>query len=178
MDIQELLSENVVAQMALLGVVIGSLLTAIPAIILQIFQRRWQLKDEQRNWRRERLLHRLSPIHDWLDTVLQLLRAFYATSREETVSIAILGSAVEELKPKFWKHEHLDAIVLSRAVSTGDSKLLKLVEDVISFRNAYIAALSVEDEENRVDTKKALEAVASKTARRVEFLIEQAKPVG
>jgi hypothetical protein len=62
--------------MGLISVIAGAIITSVPLIFLQYSQRKWYVDDEKRQWRRDRLLRRLSPIQDWLDDVLRFTQAF------------------------------------------------------------------------------------------------------
>jgi hypothetical protein len=181
MDINQFLIENTSAVMAIIGAVIGGIITSVPFIVFQIMQRKWQIQDEKRQWRRSRLLNRLSPIQDWLDKTLRFTQAFtqwFNDDTNEKQPSIFVDFTEDDLHQHFQEHLRDEAIVLSHAVSTGDDELLSLIKGFKGLRTNYIQALSANDKIKIEANKVALEAIASKTARRIEFLLEQAQPIG
>jgi hypothetical protein len=177
----QLLIDNASAVIGFIGAIIGGLITAVPFMIFQILQRRWQVEDEKRQWRRARLLNRLSPIQDWLDKTLRFTQAFaqwFNDDNAEKEPSNFFDIAENDLRQHFQEHLRDEAIIFSHAVSTGDDELLSLIRGFKRLRTNYMNALSSNDE-NKIEAHRvALDAIASKTARRVEFLLEQAQPVG
>lgn len=177
MSLADFIVANSGAFVALAGVVVGSVLTAVFAISLQVLQRRWALQDESRQWRRDRLLIRLSPIIDWMDITLRMMRAFISSMQEGYVKSDFWDGIEEDLRLHFREHEHHDAIVLSHAISIGDKELNKLVNAFSGIRNDFMSVITEEDSVRIEAHRMALDVVASKTTRRIEYLLEKAKPL-
>lgn len=181
MDINQILTNHFSAVMGLIGAIIGSVFTSVPFIVFQVLQRKWQVEDEKRQWRRDRLLNRLSPIQDWLDKTLRFTQAFtqwFNDDNAEKQPSNFIDVAEEDLRQHFQEHLLDEAIVFSHAISTGDDELLSLIKGFKGLRTKYIEALTANNNAQIEIHRIALEAIASKSARRVEFLLEQAQPIG
>lgn len=181
MDINQFLANNASAVMGLLGAIIGAGLTSVPFIVFQLLQRKWQIEDEKKQWRRDRLLNRLSPIQDWLDKTLRFTQAFtrwFNDNNAEKQPSNFFDVAEDDLRQHFQEHLLDEAIIFSHTVSTGDDELLSLIRGFKGLRTKYIEALTANDNSQIEAHSIALEAIASKTARRVEFLLELAQPIG
>ena len=181
MDINTFLTDNASAIIGLIGVVIGAILTSIPIIFIQLLQRYWDIKDDRKHWRRESLLKRFSPIQNWLDTTLRFTEAFeqwFNDNNNGNQSSNFIDVVDDELRHFYTEHRNDDAIVYSHALSTGDEELLGLLRGFRSIRTRYSEELSTYDNDRITANRLALDAVASKLARRLEYLLEQAHPIG
>ena len=181
MDINTFFMNNASAVMGLIGVIAGAILTSIPIIFLQLLQRHWSINDENRSWRRTRLQQRLSPIQDWLDKSLQFTEAFtrwFNSDDDGKQPSNFLNVAEDDLRQYFNEHLNEEAIVYSHAVSTGDEELINLIKAFRGIRTDFINSLSSNNNIAIEAHRIALDALASKTARRIEFLLEQSHPIG
>jgi hypothetical protein len=68
--------------------------------------------------------------------------------------------------------------MISHAISTGDEELINLINRFRIVRIQHMESLSSNDKKNAEILHGALEVIASKTARRIEFLIEESRPIG
>jgi uncharacterized membrane-anchored protein len=181
MDINAFFVNNATAVIGLIGVLAGALITSIPIVFLQLLQRRWFINDEKRNWRRNRLLHRLSPIQDWLDATLRFSKVFaiwFYDDNNNKKPAEFINVVEEDLARVFKDHQNNEAIIFSHAVSTGDEELLALIKSFSEISTEYIDSLTANDNNKLEASRILLDAMASKAARRIEFLIEQARPIG
>ncbi len=180
MDINQFLLENATAVMGLIGVIAGAVLTSIPIILLQLLQRRWQIQDERRQWRRDRLLSKLSIAQDWLDDVLRFTDAFekWLSDDNDLTTAELLEAAENDLGERAKDYEKNEAIMFSRVMSTGDEDLIKLIINFRAGRTFFLESLKTNDEKKISVAGFALQATAAQIARRIEYLIEKASPLG
>lgn len=181
MDLNQFLIENVSGLIAIISVIIGGIITSVPIIVFQTLQRKWKIEDENRQWRRSRLMNRLSPIQDWLDNTLRFIQAFTQWFNDDNPNKQpsnFLDIAEDDLRQDFQRHSRDEAIIISHAISTGDEELLTLLNGFKKIRSDYIKYLRENDKTKIEANRYALEAIASKTSRRLEFLLEEAQPIG
>lgn len=176
MDIYTFLKDNVESIIGFVGVIVGATLTLIPIII----QRRWHIDDEKREWRRNRLLYRLSPVQEWLDSSLRFAHTFadWYWQDENNEPAKFLHIAENDLNDHMKDLGKQESVMLSHVMSTGDDELFSLIRSIISIRIKYVESLQSNDMKSINTYGVSLDATVSKAARRIEYLLEEAKPVG
>ena len=173
--------ENASGILAIIGAIIGGIISSIPIIVFQYLQRKWHIEDEIRQLRRSRLLITISPIQEWLDNILRFSQDFLQWSygnHGSTEATKITGLSDDVLQQRFSENFREQTNIETHVLSIGDKELISQIEAIIDLRTKYIDALSSKDETHIKGSILSLQIVASKTARRIEFLIEQAKPIG
>lgn len=172
MDWQSFFDANVTAIIGLLGVMIGGILGLISASLLQVLQRRWTLDDQRREWRRNRLVKRLTPIQDWVNVTIRLLRAFERSSKGGFADTDFWDGLEEDLQTHFRDHERHDALIFIQSAPVRDEKLTKYVNAFANIRNAFMKALA-EGDETRVSAHGgALEISGTLVGSRIDDLLE------
>ncbi len=180
MDINQFLSQNAIAVIGFIGVIVGSVLTSIPIILMQLLQRRWQVQDEKRQWRRNRLVAKISIAQEWLDDVLRFTDVFekWVSEDSDLTQAELLEAAEKDLGERAKDYEKNEAIMFSRIMSIGDEKLIKLIVNFRAARVYFLESLKTDDKKKIDMAGFALQTTASQIARRIEFLVEQANPMG
>lgn len=172
MDWRSFFDDNVTAIVGLLGVMLGGILGLISATLLQVLQRRWTLDDQRREWRRNRLAKRLTPIQDWVDVTIRLLRAFERSSKESFADTDFWNGLEEDLQTHFRDHERHDALVFVQTAPVRDKKLTKYVNAFAEIRNAFMEALTEGDETQVHAHMGALEISGTLVGSRIDYLLE------
>jgi len=184
MNIISFINANPTAFIALLGVVLGSFLTAITSYIIQRNQNKWMKESQEREWKRQQRHERLDTILEWQN---QWLRS---ASRTRSIEDALLElkenkrhidkEELEILKISLRKHDELlqDITPTIRPLinSFGDMELKVCYAKFVVLISKYISVIGIDDIKTVIANNKQIitevEDVISDTQRRVDYLLD------
>lgn len=173
MDWKTLITQNISALIGLLGVIVGVAISAVISFSLQYQQRRWALDDQLRQWKRQRLTEHITPIQNWVNETLRMLRMFEFLSDEKFARTAFADDFSSELQAQYKAHLSFDSTLYPHIAALGDQDLAKGCELFEKAYHLFVDVATKKDKSKIADVQNALLMSSTLINRRIDALFEE-----
>jgi hypothetical protein len=184
MDLLSFINDNSTAFIALIGVILGSICTAIITFFTQRYQNRWIRESQDREWIREHRQEKLGQILEWLNRwlrsaskALTVEKLFYEVKKSgRQIGKKEVEVITESLKNSDELLRDISPTIKPLINSFGDMELKVLYRKFISTISSYSSVLDSNNIQKTIEDNKRIitevEDIVTETQKRVNYLVE------